>query len=128
MGTQEDATDAKLRLGSKAIAHSTQCRARVEEEMKKDESQRSKLERTDKRMVKTIVEREEKRRRIGGAVEDKKPDTSNESKSDGSKTDKSTPGNQQTGAPDVEILKSNDNEETSESPSKKRDLRMNKWK
>ena len=67
-------------------------------------------------MVKTNIEREKMRTRIGDAVEDQKP---NESKSEGSKTDKYTPGNQQTQAPDVVIPKPNDNEETSESPSKK---------
>ena len=107
------------RSGSKAIAHSPQCRARIEGEMKKDESQNLKLERTDKRMVKTIVEREEKRRRVGDAVAEKRTDASNDNKSEGSKMDISVPGSQQTQVPDVGILKHDDNEETSERPNKK---------
>ena len=106
-------------IGGKAIAHSPQCRARIEEEMRKDESQRSKLERTDKRMVKTIVGRDEKSRRTGDAVDEKKTDASNDNKSEGSKMDISALGSQQAQVPDMEILKHDDNEETSERPNKK---------
>ena len=98
--------------------------------MKKDESQHPKLERTDKRMVKTIVEREEKRRRIGDAIEDNKPDASTDSKSEapkvidqslGSEQGQATSGtiHTQAQAPVAGILKQDNTEETCESPNEK---------
>ena len=98
--------------------------------MKKDESQNLKLERTDKRMVKTIVEREEKRIKIGDAIEENEPDASTDNKSEGTKVDNHPLGSEQgqapsgitpmhTQAPVAGILKQDSDEETGESPNKK---------
>ena len=67
--------------------------------MKKDESQSNKLERTAKRMIKTIVERNEKKRRVGDAVDDTKPNASYESQPSGSNAKKPTPHDQKHPSP-----------------------------
>ena len=70
-------------------------------------------------MVKSNVEREEERRRVGDAVEDRKTDASTEGQSTGSKAENSMTDNPQNQVSAVETLKPDDGEETSESPSKK---------